>query len=89
MDVIIEYVGWNPATVASGYVGVTTSATAAGMMCARVTAFLGADALPLSVHCAVSYAELSNDNANRTHQRSRQAFGCNNDEMPPAKNTDK
>ena len=48
MDVLMEYVGWKSATVARRYVGVTAPAEAAGMKRSRETAFIEADALPLS-----------------------------------------
>ena len=48
MDVLMEYVGWKSATVARRYVGVTASAAAAGTKRSRETAFIEADALPMS-----------------------------------------
>ena len=48
VDVVVEYVGWKSAAVARRYVGVTASAAAAGVKRSRETAFIEADALPLS-----------------------------------------
>ena len=47
--------GRKSATVAYRYVGVTASVTAAGVKGARDTAFIGADALPLSEQCGRSH----------------------------------
>ena len=55
MDILKEYVGWKSAAVARRYVGVTASAVAAGVKRSRETAFIGADALPLSEQFARSY----------------------------------
>ena len=55
MEVLMEYVGWKSAAVARRYVGVTASAVAAGVKRSRETAFIGADALPLSEKFARSY----------------------------------
>ncbi|CAM9635092.1 unnamed protein product [Laminaria digitata] len=48
MDVLMKYVGRKSATTARRYVGVTASAAVAGAKCSRETAFIEADALPLS-----------------------------------------
>ena len=55
MEVLMEYVGWKSAAVARRYVGVTASAAAAGVKRYRETAFIEADALPLSEQFARSY----------------------------------
>ena len=55
MDFLMEYVGWKSAAVARRYVGVTASAAAAGVKRSRETAFIEADALPLSEQFARSY----------------------------------
>ena len=55
IDVLMEYVGWKSAAVARRYVGVTASAAAAGVKRSRETAFIEADALPLSEQFARSY----------------------------------
>ena len=55
MEVLMEYVGWKSAAVARRYVGVTASAAAAGVKRSRETAFIEADALPLSEQFARSY----------------------------------
>ena len=44
----MEYVGWKSASVARRYVGATASAAAVGAKRSRETAFIEADALPLS-----------------------------------------
>ena len=48
MDVLMEYVGWKSASVARRYVVATASAAAVGAKRSRETAFIEADALPLS-----------------------------------------
>ncbi|CAN0557611.1 unnamed protein product [Laminaria digitata] len=55
MDVLMEYVGWKSATTARRYVGVTASAAVAGAKRSRETAFIEADALPLSEQFARSH----------------------------------
>ena len=55
MDVLMEYVEWKSATVARRCVGVYASAAAAGMKHSCETAFIEADALPLSEELACSY----------------------------------
>ena len=56
MDVLMKYVGWKFATVARRYLGVTASAAASRMKRSRATAFIEADALPLSERvCAFTY----------------------------------
>ena len=55
MDVLMEYVGWKLAAVARRYVGVTASVAAAGVKRSRETAFIEANALPLSGQFARSY----------------------------------
>ena len=48
MGVLMEYVRFKSATVTRRYVRVTASAAAVGTMRSRETAFIEADALPLS-----------------------------------------
>ena len=55
MDVLMEYVGWKSASIARRYVGVTAFVEAAGAKRSRETAFIEADALPLSEQFARSY----------------------------------
>ena len=63
MDVLMEYVGWKSPVVASRYVGVTASAASSkGTKRSRDTAFIDADALPLSEGFAESYAAFRRDN---------------------------
>ena len=62
MDVLMEYVGWKSATVARRYVGVTASAAAAGTKRSRETAFIEADALPLSERFLRSHTAFSRAN---------------------------
>ena len=55
LDVLMEYVGWKFASVVCRYVGVTAAAAAAGAKHSRETAFMEADALPLSQQFARLY----------------------------------
>ena len=62
IDVLMEYVGWKSAAVAGRYVGVTASAAGSrGAKRSRDTAFIDADALPLSKGFGDSYAAFSRD----------------------------
>ena len=63
MDVLLEYVGWKSAAVAGSYVGVTASAAGSrGAKRSRDSAFIDADALPLSEGFGDSYAAFPRDN---------------------------
>lgn len=57
MNVLMEYAGWKSATIARKYVGVTSSAAAAGVKRSRETASIEADALPLFEQFERSYTE--------------------------------
>ena len=62
MDVLVGYVGWKSAAFARRYVRVTASAAAAGVKRFRETAFIAADALPLSEQFARSYTTFRGSN---------------------------
>ena len=62
MDVLMEHVGWKSKTVARRHVGVTASAAAAGVKRSRETAFIEAEALPLSEQFVRSRAAFAQAN---------------------------
>ena len=61
-DVLMGYVGWKSATVARRSVEVTASTAAAGVKRSRGSAFIEADALPLSEQLARSHTTLPRAN---------------------------
>ena len=71
MGALMEYMGWKSATVARRYVGVTTSAAVAGMKRSRETAFIEADARPLSERFVRSHKAFPRANRSQTHEGSR------------------
>ena len=62
VDTLTEYVGWKSATVGRRYVAVTASASAAGVNRSRETAFIEAEALPLSEQFVRSRAAFAQAN---------------------------
>ena len=62
MNVLMAYVGWRSPAVASIYVGVTASVPpSSGAKRSRDTAFIQADALPLSAGFGKAYTAFPRD----------------------------
>ena len=71
MDFVMEDVGWKFAKVARRYLALTASAAAAGMKRSRETAFIEADARPLSERFVRSHKAFPRANRSQTHEGSR------------------